>query len=62
MGSDPERAARGTMAVAMTTWTLPLTRPNTLRKQVLKLALPAVGEQFLNLLVALVDTFLVGHL
>jgi putative MATE family efflux protein len=29
---------------------------------VLALALPAVGEQFLNLLVGLVDTFLVGHL
>jgi putative MATE family efflux protein len=28
----------------------------------LKLALPAVGEQLLNLLVGLVDTFLVGHL
>jgi len=32
------------------------------RKKVLALALPAVGEQFLNLLVGLVDTFLVGHL
>lgn len=33
-----------------------------MRGNVLKLALPAVGEQFLNLLVGLVDTFLVGHL
>jgi multidrug resistance protein, MATE family len=33
-----------------------------MRMRVLMLALPAVGEQFLNLLVGLVDTFLVGHL
>ncbi len=34
----------------------------TLRRTVFKLGLPAVGEQLLNLLVGLVDTFLVGHL
>src|SRR2546426_737188 len=33
-----------------------------LRRRVLLLALPAVGEQVLNTLVGLVDTFLVGHL
>lgn len=33
-----------------------------LQREVLRLALPAVGEQLLNLLVGLVDTFLVGHL
>lgn len=32
------------------------------RSRVFRLAMPAVGEQFLNLLVGLVDTFLVGHL
>jgi len=31
-------------------------------RQVLDLALPAVGEQMLNMMVGLVDTFLVGHL
>ena len=30
--------------------------------RVLTLALPAVGEQLLNMMVGLVDTFLVGHL
>jgi multidrug resistance protein, MATE family len=33
-----------------------------LRRTVFSLGLPAVGEQLLNLLVGLVDTFLVGHL
>ncbi len=33
-----------------------------MRRNVLRLALPAVGEQFLNMLVGLADTFLVGHL
>src|SRR5690349_20078905 len=34
----------------------------SLRRSVLALALPAVGEQVLNTLVGLADTFLVGHL
>ncbi|HJZ47126.1 MAG TPA: MATE family efflux transporter [Roseiflexaceae bacterium] len=34
----------------------------SLRRSVLALALPAVGEQILNTLVGLADTFLVGHL
>jgi putative MATE family efflux protein len=33
-----------------------------LRRQVLTLALPAVGEQFLNLLVGLADVYLIGHI
>ena len=37
-------------------------QPLTLRRSVFKLALPAVGEQVLNTLVGLSDTFLVGHL
>ena len=37
-------------------------RAASLQGQVLRLALPAVGEQLLNLMVGLVDTFLVGHL
>ncbi len=36
--------------------------PLALRRSVLLLALPAVGEQVLNTLVGLADTFLVGHL
>ncbi|MDQ5852641.1 MAG: MATE family efflux transporter, partial [Chloroflexota bacterium] len=46
----------------MATRSLTLATAGSLRGRVLKLALPAVGEQFLNLLVGLVDTFLVGHL
>lgn len=34
----------------------------SVRRQVLRLALPAVGEQLLNTAVGLVDVFLVGHL
>jgi len=37
-------------------------RPATLRRQVFGLALPAVGEQFLNMLVGLMDTYLVGNM
>ncbi|HEU5011127.1 MAG TPA: MATE family efflux transporter [Roseiflexaceae bacterium] len=37
-------------------------QPLTLRRSVFNLALPAVGEQVLNTLVGLSDTFLVGHL
>ena len=50
----------------MATTTKPLattaTLPTTLRRSVLLLALPAVGEQVLNTLVGLADTFLVGNL
>ncbi len=46
----------------MATRSLTLTSSECLRGRVFKLALPAVGEQFLNLLVGRVDTFLVGHL
>src|SRR3712207_6810415 len=46
----------------MATRTLHVPRIGGPRGQVLGLALPAVGEQFLNLLVGLVDVFLVGHL
>jgi putative MATE family efflux protein len=37
-------------------------QPLELRRRVFRLALPAVGEQVLNTLVGLADTFLVGHL
>lgn len=37
-------------------------RPQERRRRVFRLALPAVGEQVLNTLVGLADTFLVGHL
>ncbi len=46
----------------MTTRTLTGALDGSLRRQVLRLALPAVGEQFLNMLVGLVDTYLVGHI
>lgn len=46
----------------MTTQSLPLQNRAVLRKRVLRLALPAVGEQFLNMLVGLVDIYLLGHL
>ncbi len=43
-----------------------LLRPDSshaaLRRDVLRLALPATGEQLLGMMVGLVDTFLVGHL
>jgi MATE family multidrug resistance protein len=41
-------------------------RPNpeqaTIRRDVLRLALPAMGEQLLSMMVGIVDTYLVGHL
>ncbi len=46
----------------MTTRTLSRPANGSLRWQVLMLALPAVGEQFLNMLVGLADTYLVGHI
>jgi putative MATE family efflux protein len=46
----------------MATQTLPLSQSGALRWHVFKLALPAVGEQFLNMLVGLADTYLVGHI
>ncbi len=46
----------------MATHTLEQTPQIGMRGRVFRLAMPAVGEQFLNLLVGLVDTFLVGHL
>ncbi|HZG68638.1 MAG TPA: MATE family efflux transporter [Herpetosiphonaceae bacterium] len=46
----------------MATHTLKQTPQIGMRGRVFRLAMPAVGEQFLNLLVGLVDTFLVGHL
>lgn len=46
----------------MTTQTLPIPKQTSLRWQVMRLALPAVGEQFLNMLVGLSDTYLVGHI
>jgi multidrug resistance protein, MATE family len=46
----------------MATQTLPIHTPISLRRRVFRLALPAVGEQFLNMLVGLVDIYLLGHL
>jgi MATE family multidrug resistance protein len=43
-----------------------LVKPNSnqgaIRRDVLRLALPAMGEQMLSMMVGIVDTFLVGHL
>lgn len=49
-------SARATARANVTNADIPV------EKAVLALALPAVGEQFLNASVAFVDTFLVGHL
>jgi multidrug resistance protein, MATE family len=46
----------------MATQSLSLPQSGSLRWHVSKLALPAVGEQFLNMLVGLADTYLVGHI
>lgn len=46
----------------MATQTRALPQTGSLRRQVFKLALPAVGEQFLNLLVGLADVYLIGHI
>lgn len=46
----------------MTTQSQTLKLTTSLRRQVFSLAFPAVGEQFLNLLVGLADTYLVGHM
>jgi MATE family multidrug resistance protein len=46
--------------------TIQLIRPGSaqigIRRDVLRLALPAMGEQLLSMMVGIVDTFLVGHL
>ncbi|MBM4047368.1 MAG: hypothetical protein FJ279_19860, partial [Planctomycetes bacterium] len=50
-------------ASAMVTGHVSILPPGlSVREHVLHLALPAVGEQMLNLMVGLVGTFLVGHL
>ncbi len=46
----------------MATQTIAYRQRTALRTQVFKLALPAVGEQSLNMLVGLVDVYLMGHL
>jgi MATE family multidrug resistance protein len=51
-----------TYVLIMTTRTAIYLPASPLRRQVFKLAFPAVGEQFLNMLVGLVDTYLVGHI
>jgi MATE family multidrug resistance protein len=43
-------------------WTQPQSAQATIRYDVLRLALPAIGEQLLSMMVGIVDTFLVGHL
>ena len=48
--------------MAITTLVSPTPFVGSRRRRVLTLALPAVGEQLLNMLVGLVDVFLVGHL
>jgi len=35
---------------------------SAIRRDVLRLALPAMGEQMLSMMVGIVDTYLVGHL
>jgi MATE family multidrug resistance protein len=43
-------------------WLQPRSAQATIRRDVLNLALPAMGEQLLSMMVGIVDTFLVGHL
>ena len=45
-----------------TAWVRPTAERDSARADVLRLALPATGEQMLSMLVGIVDTFLVGHL
>jgi putative MATE family efflux protein len=46
----------------MTGTSQPKSPQATIRRDVLRLALPAMGEQTLSMMVGIVDTFLVGHL
>src|SRR5262245_31537804 len=57
----PTSLPRG-FKMAATNSLAPTSARESLRRDVLLLALPAVGEQVLNTLVGLADTFLVGHL
>lgn len=43
-------------------WLQPRSAQAAIRHDVLRLALPAMGEQLLSMMVGIVDTFLVGHL
>ncbi|MEJ2734491.1 MAG: MATE family efflux transporter [Anaerolineae bacterium] len=43
-------------------WLQPRSAQAMIRRDVLNLALPAMGEQLLSMMVGIVDTFLVGHL
>lgn len=43
-------------------WLQPRSGQAAIRHDVLRLALPAMGEQLLSMMVGIVDTFLVGHL
>jgi MATE family multidrug resistance protein len=43
-------------------WLKPRSAQAIIRRDVLNLALPAMGEQLLSMMVGIVDTFLVGHL
>jgi len=43
-------------------WFQPHSAQATIRQDVLRLALPAMGEQLLSMMVGIVDTYLVGHL
>ncbi len=45
-----------------TAWIQPRSSQAAIRRDVLRLALPAMGEQMLSMMVGIVDTFLVGHL
>jgi len=46
----------------MTGWVRPRGEAGAVRRDVLRLALPATMEQTLGMTVGIVDTFLVGHL
>ena len=46
----------------ITSWFQPRSAQAAIRQDVFRLALPAMGEQMLSMMVGIVDTYLVGHL
>ena len=53
---------RSTLHKHITSWFQPRSAQAAIRQDVFRLALPAMGEQMLSMMVGIVDTYLVGHL
>ena len=58
-GMVPRRFA---LQQRITGWLQPQSEQTIIRQDVFRLALPAMGEQMLSMMVGIVDTYLVGHL